>query len=279
MNREDLAGFFRLIDNYSPGFASKDRLRGLTEVWPIQVHEIPVEIATAAVHAHYATETRWIMPADVRRYAAAKAGILPPDAATAQAQAVALNNWYGPVGSQPRGEYPDIHPAVLAAIRAAGGVDTAANLRPYDWRAAYEPQAKAWETGALHPGGITAARGAIDAGRPQPRPELEPAGPPEPRRHLRMVGDTPRLDEAIAELGEDARFLLPRGMSLGSRLARSALLGRLNGFGWATRPDRALREARQEIARHSTSQSAADFEANRAAQLRALEAFMEAGNG
>lgn len=45
------------------------RTIGETDVlaWQTVLHDIPFQAAKAAVTAHYATETRWIMPADIRQ--------------------------------------------------------------------------------------------------------------------------------------------------------------------------------------------------------------------
>lgn len=278
MIREDFAEFFRLIDKYSPGFASKDRIRGLADVWEIQMRDVSVAMATAAVHVYYSTETRWIMPADVRRYAATVAGVLAPDPATARAQALKLRAWYGPAGMPlpDPSTRPDVHPAVQAAVDLVG-IEQACTMSAFDWRGAYSPRAAEFERRTLTPGGIPAGQAALDARPPRRVLDAVPAVPETFGRAAelreRRAVTTARLDEVIAELGDDARFLLPPGTRLGSRFARAALVHRLAEYGFDRDEAEAMRRARLEIARHSGSGQAADLEARRAAALRALEAM------
>lgn len=283
MNREDLADFLGLIDSYSPGFASKDRVRAVAAVWFHQMQEVPIDVATAAVHAHYATETRWLMPADVRRFAATRAGVLPPDPAAARAQAIALRTWYGPAGVPlpDPSTRPTVHPAVQATINIVG-IEQACSMSFFDWRASYAPRVEEFEQRALIPGGIPAAHREIIAPPPRPRPALE--APPAPETFEKAVelrsrreGDIGRLDAAIASLGADARFLLPKTTRLESRFGQAALRHKMRDFGADHDLDEAMRRARLEIARHTDSTEAADFEARRAAALRALEAMGDDG--
>lgn len=196
MNRDDLADFLGLIDSYSPGFASKDRQRALAGVWFHQMQEIPAGIATEAVHAHYAAETRWVMPADVRRYAAIRAGVLPPDPAEALAQARAWSDWRGPASSPwPTSGEPQIHPAARAAARALGWNWLDATPDRYArgaWREAYEKAAEDSTRRALVPGGILTVRAEIAA--PAPRPAL-PAAPPPVDEPNEDAGPAPTPDE------------------------------------------------------------------------------------
>lgn len=278
MTEDQVFDLFELIDAYSPGFASEDRVEALAAVWSLHLQDLTPDSAAAIVHAHYARETRWIMPADIRRPAAKAAGILPPDPEAAQAQAIALKSWHGPPGSNPAGTRPAVHPAVEATIKVVG-TDTAAAMNRFDWRAAYAPRAAEFEQRALAPGGIATARAEIEAKRPVPRPAVEP--PPEPETagrtaelRTRHAANMARLDELIAELGDDGRFLLPKGMKPGSRFARAALAGRLADYGFDRDPDEAMRRARLEIARHDGSRAADAAEAHRAAQLRICETMM-----
>lgn len=276
MNLDETLELIDLIRGYTPSFVVAQQTPA---VWAHALADIPAEVATAAVHAHYADSTTWITVAHIRRRAAATAGVLPPDAATAQAQAIALNGWYGPIGSQPDpNTRPAVHPAVQATIKAVGGVDVAAHLNRFDWRDAYRSQVELFERRALAPGGVPAVHREITAPPPRPRPALD--APPAPETFEKAVelrsrreGDIARLDAAIASLGADARFLLPRTTRLESRFGQAALRHKMRDFGADHDLDEAMRRARLEIARHSDSNEAADFEARRAAALRALEAM------
>lgn len=285
MNRNQVADLFEVIDTYSPGFASEDRVQALAAVWFLHLEDVDPEAAVAMVHAHYANETRWVMPADIRRRVARTAGVLPPDADTGHAQVRALLAWHGPIGSGPDpARRPAIHPAVEETVKIVGGVETAAAMNRFDWRAAYAPRAAEFTERTLAPGGIQEARAAIEAERPAPKPAIEAA--PEPGTAIRAAGlrarraaNMARLDESIAELGEDAGYLLPKGMALGSRFAHAALAARLDDYGYSRDPAEAMRLARLEIARHNGSRQAADLETARAAALRACETMMEAERG
>ncbi|MCK9929459.1 hypothetical protein MXD62_20125 [Frankia sp. Mgl5] len=152
----------------------------------------------------------------------------------------------------------------------------------FDWRTAYAPRVAEFEQRALAPGGIAGARREIAAPPPRPRPALE--APPAPETfekavelRSRRVADLARLDEAIASLGGDVRFLLPKNTNPTSRFGQAALRHRMRDYGADTDIDEAMRRARLEIARHTDSAEAADFEARRAAALRALEAMGDDG--
>ncbi|MCK9929365.1 hypothetical protein MXD62_19635 [Frankia sp. Mgl5] len=287
MNDTDLVELLELIDAYSPGFGSKDRQKVVFAVWAVQMQEIPTRVATDAVHTYYATESRWITPADVRRYGAASAGVLPPDTATAQTQAIELWNWYQRArpGCQPDPDSrPKIHPATEATIKAVGGIENAININRYDWRDAYRAQVAAFEQRALAPGGILTARREVTALPPAPRPALEAVPDPEDAETFERAAElraargdsTARLDQVIAELGDDARWLLPRNARIESRFGQAALRHKLRDYGAEQDPDEALRIARLEIARHPGSGEAVSSEATKQAALRALESMMAA---
>ncbi len=285
MTENQVFDLFEIIDIYSPGFASEDRVEALAAIWSLHLQDLDSKTAASIVHAHYAKETRWIMPADIRRHAARIAGVLPPDADAGHAQMLALFSWYGPPGSHPAGTRPTVHPAVEATIKVVG-TESAAAMNRFDWRAAYAPRAAEFEQRALAPGGIQAARAEIEAERATPKPAIEPAPEPAPETggrtaelRARHAANMARLDESIAELGDDGRFLLPKGMTPGTRFGRAALAARLSEYGFDRDPDEAMRLARLEIARHGGSRQAADFEAHRAAQLRICETMMEQCDG
>lgn len=288
VNLDETVDLLDLIVGYTPSFGVAKQTAG---VWAVALADIPERVATAAVHAHYATSKAWITVADIRRQAAGSLGVLAPDPATARAQVLALRAWYGPPGAplpdpskEKNGkkgkERPQIHPAVQETIDLVG-IEQACSMSLFDWRASYTPRASEFEQRALAPGGIPAARAALNAPPPAPRRMLE-AVPEAPETfgraaelRERRAATTARLDEALTELGDDAQFLLPPGTRTGSRFAQAALVHRLTEYGFDRDHGEAMRRARLEISRHSRSGQAADFEAQRAAALRALEAMVE----
>jgi hypothetical protein len=183
------------VAGYTPGMRVAD---ASAAVWHHQLRHVPAAEAHAAVHAHFATETRWVMPADVRRRVAAARGLLPPDPEAAYAQAVAMNRWL----ALRSGPEPRTHPAVMAACRTVGwstldAPDGVAHQRFVD---AYRPAAAAAVERAAAAGpaeveadlraskalpGGSGARPAETSGRVPARPD--PARLAELRRRLARV--------------------------------------------------------------------------------------------
>lgn len=277
MNLEEIGKLIELIRGYSPSFSLASQTPA---VWGFALADIPYSVAVSAVHAHYSDAKSWATVADIRRRAAAAAGILPPDPDSGHAQAIALYRWYGPTGSTPTTPRPAVHPAVDATIDVVG-IEAAAGMSRFDWRTAYAPHVAAFEQRALAIGGIPAARAEINKAHPPIRPAIEPAAEPadtgrtaELRR--RRAANMAQLGKAIDEFGDEARYLLPPGMSLSSRYARTAIEDRLRGYGFDRDPAEAMRRARLEIARNSNSRRAAADEDRRTADLQALEQMIAA---
>jgi hypothetical protein len=285
MTRDDAISLLKRIAVLSPGMPMSD---STPAAWWDLLRDVPMPDAVAAVRAHYAASHNWITPSDIRKRVLRPRGLLPPDAETAYEQATRMNRWLDcRIGPEPQ-----IHPAAIAAARAMGWDTFDAGPEPVIHRRfveSYAPKAadaaeralatplgrladeiaapKALPAGA----GVEAARQVAEQGDPAGESRAE-----ELRR--RTSAGLSRLDEAIAALGGDGQYLLPPGVRLESEFGQAALRHKLRDYGARTDVDGAMRRARQEIASHGTSQGAANFEAQRAAQLRALEAWMEAGN-
>lgn len=111
MTPQQTVDLMRLVTQCSPAMRLAE---GTPAVWHRLLADLPFEAACNAVIAHYATERRFITPADIREGVARAADLLAPDEDLAwlEAQSVATNEGIG------RGQ---LHPAVERAYQALGG--------------------------------------------------------------------------------------------------------------------------------------------------------------
>lgn len=113
MNASETIDLLKLIRGYNPSFQAAPETPA---VWARSLADVPAEVATDVVHEHFAMTGPWITVADIRRRAADRFGLIPPDPEAAYAQAVEFRVWL----KHRQGAEPQIHPAALEAARTIG---------------------------------------------------------------------------------------------------------------------------------------------------------------